>query len=168
MIRLLDDSTISKIAAGEIIENSASIVKELVENSIDAGADDILVEIRGESTNFIKVSDNGSGFSEEDLNLAFLRHSTSKLEKIEDLEKLRTLGFRGEALASISNISKIKLMTKTEDELAGNSLLIENGKIIKNNKIGMPRGTTFIVTDVFYNTPVRKKFLRKIILKLII
>jgi len=107
MIRLLDDSTISKIAAGEIIENSASIVKELVENSIDAGADDILVEIRGESTNFIKVSDNGSGFSEEDLNLAFLRHSTSKLEKIEDLEKLRTLGFRGEALASISNISKI-------------------------------------------------------------
>lgn len=161
MIRLLDDSTISKIAAGEIIENSASIVKELVENSIDAGADDILVEIRGESTNFIKVSDNGSGFSEEDLNLAFLRHSTSKLEKIEDLEKLRTLGFRGEALASISNISKIKLMTKTEDELAGNSLLIENGKIIKNNKIGMPRGTTFIVTDVFYNTPVRKKFLRK-------
>lgn len=161
MIRLLDDSTISKIAAGEIIENSASIVKELVENSIDAGADDILVEIRGESTNFIKVSDNGSGFSEEDLNLVFLRHSTSKLEKIEDLEKLRTLGFRGEALASISNISKIKLMTKTEDELAGNSLLIENGKIIKNNKIGMPRGTTFIVTDVFYNTPVRKKFLRK-------
>ena len=161
MIRLLDDSTISKIAAGEIIENSASIVKELVENSIDAGADDILVEIRGESTNFIKVSDNGSGFSEEDLNLAFLRHSTSKLEKIEDLEKLRTLGFRGEALASISNISKIKLMTKTEDELAGNSLLIENGKIIKNNKIGMPRGTTFIVTDIFYNTPVRKKFLRK-------
>lgn len=161
MIRLLDEATISKIAAGEIIENSASIVKELVENSIDAGADDILVEIRGESTDYIKVSDNGSGFSEEDLEVAFLRHSTSKLEKIEDLEKIRTLGFRGEALASISNISKIKLMTKREDDLAGNSLLIENGKIIKKNKVGMPKGTTFVISDVFYNTPVRKKFLRK-------
>lgn len=161
MIRLLDEATISKIAAGEIIENSASIVKELVENSIDAGADDILIEIRRESTDFIKVSDNGLGFSEEDLEVAFLRHSTSKLEKIEDLEKIRTLGFRGEALASISNISKIKLMTKREEDLAGNSLLIENGKIIKKNKIGMPRGTTFVISDVFYNTPVRKKFLRK-------
>lgn len=161
MIRLLDEATISKIAAGEIIENSASIVKELVENSIDAGADDILIELRGESTDFIKVSDNGSGFSEEDLEVAFLRHSTSKLEKIEDLEKIRTLGFRGEALASISNISKIKLMTKREEDLSGNSLLIENGKIIKKNKVGMPRGTTFVISDVFYNTPVRKKFLRK-------
>lgn len=161
MIKLLDEATISKIAAGEIIENSASIVKELVENSIDAGAYDILVEIRGESTDYIKVSDNGSGFSEEDLEVAFLRHSTSKLEKIEDLEKIRTLGFRGEALASISNISKIKLMTKREEDLAGNSLLIENGKIIKKNKVGMPKGTTFVISDVFYNTPVRKKFLRK-------
>ena len=161
MIRLLDEATISKIAAGEIIENSASIVKELVENSIDAGADDIIVEIRGESTDYIKVSDNGSGFSEDDLEVAFLRHSTSKLEKIEDLEKIRTLGFRGEALASISNISKIKLMTKMEEDLAGNSLLIENGKIIKKNKVGMPKGTTFVISDVFYNTPVRKKFLRK-------
>ena len=161
MIRLLDEQTISKIAAGEIIENSASIVKELVENSIDAGADDILVELRGESTDYIKVSDNGSGFSEEDLELAFLRHSTSKLQVIEDLEKIRTLGFRGEALASISNISKIKLMTKRENDLAGNSLVIENGKIIRKNKVGMPKGTTFIINDVFYNTPVRKKFLRK-------
>ena len=161
MIRLLDEATISKIAAGEIIENSASIVKELVENSIDAGADDIIVEIRGESTAYIKVSDNGSGFSEDDLEVAFLRHSTSKLEKIEDLEKIRTLGFRGEALASISNISKIKLMTKREEDLVGNALLIENGKIIKKNKVGMPKGTTFVISDVFYNTPVRKKFLRK-------
>lgn len=161
MIKLLDEQTISKIAAGEIIENSASIVKELVENSIDAGADDILVELRGESTNYIKVSDNGSGFSEDDLELAFLRHSTSKLQVIEDLEKIRTLGFRGEALASISNISKIKLMTKREEDLTGNSLIIENGKILKKNKVGMPKGTTFIINDVFYNTPVRKKFLRK-------
>ena len=161
MIRLLDEATISKIAAGEIIENSASIVKELVENSIDAGADDIIVEIRGDSTDYIRVSDNGSGFSEDDLEVAFLRHSTSKLEKIEDLEKIRTLGFRGEALASISNISKIKLMTKREEDLAGNSLLIENGKILKKNKVGMPKGTSFVISDVFYNTPVRKKFLRK-------
>lgn len=161
MIKLLEEQTISKIAAGEIIENSASIVKELVENSIDAGADDILIELRGESTNYIKVSDNGSGFSEDDLELAFLRHSTSKLQVIEDLEKIRTLGFRGEALASISNISKIKLMTKREEDLAGNSLIIENGKILKKNKVGMPKGTTFIINDVFYNTPVRKKFLRK-------
>ena len=161
MIRLLDEATISKIAAGEIIENSASIVKELVENSIDAGADDILIEIRGESTSYIKVSDNGSGFAEEDIEVAFLRHSTSKLEKIEDLEKIRTLGFRGEALASISNISKIKLMTKRQEDLAGNSILIENGKIIKKNKVGMPKGTAFVISDVFYNTPVRKKFLRK-------
>ncbi|QQT90925.1 DNA mismatch repair endonuclease MutL [Peptoniphilus harei] len=161
MIKLLDEQTISKIAAGEIIENSASIVKELVENSIDAGTDDILIELRGESTNYIKVSDNGSGFSEDDLELAFLRHSTSKLQVIEDLEKIRTLGFRGEALASISNISKIKLMTKREEDLAGNSLIIENGKILKKNKVGMPKGTTFIINDVFYNTPVRKKFLRK-------
>lgn len=161
MIKLLDEQTISKIAAGEIIENSASIVKELVENSIDAGADDILIELRGESTNYIKVSDNGSGFSEDDLELAFLRHSTSKLQVIEDLEKIRTLGFRGEALASISNISKIKLMTKREEDLAGNSLIIENGKNLKKNKVGMPKGTTFIISDVFYNTPVRKKFLRK-------
>ena len=161
MIKLLDEQTISKIAAGEIIENSASIVKELVENSIDAGADDIHIELRGESTNYIKVSDNGSGFSGDDLELAFLRHSTSKLQVIEDLEKIRTLGFRGEALASISNISKIKLMTKREEDLAGNSLIIENGKILKKNKVGMPKGTTFIINDVFYNTPVRKKFLRK-------
>ncbi|WP_411354756.1 DNA mismatch repair endonuclease MutL [Peptoniphilus harei] len=161
MIKLLDEQTISKIAAGEIIENSASIVKELVENSIDAGADDILIELRGESTNYIKVSDNGSGFSEDDLELAFLRHSTSKLQVIEDLGKIRTLGFRGEALASISNISKIKLMTKREEDLAGNSLIIENGKNLKKNKVGMPKGTTFIISDVFYNTPVRKKFLRK-------
>lgn len=160
-IRLLDESTISKIAAGEIIENPASIVKELVENSIDANSDNIIIEIKGNSTDYIKITDNGDGFNEEDIEIAFLRHSTSKLETIDDLQKIRTLGFRGEALASIANISKIKLMTKTENDLAGSSILIENGKIIKKNKIGMPKGTTFIITDIFYNTPVRKKFLKK-------
>jgi len=160
-IKLLDESTISKIAAGEIIENPASIVKELVENSIDAESDNIVIELRGESTNYIKITDNGTGFNEDDLEIAFLRHSTSKLNTIDDLQKIRTLGFRGEALSSIANISKIKLMTKSDSDVAGTSILVENGKIIKKNKIGMPKGTTFIITDIFYNTPVRKKFLKK-------
>lgn len=160
-IELLDDITISRIAAGEIIENPASIVKELVENSIDAGADKITVEIKKESTNYLKISDNGSGIMEEDIENAFLRHSTSKLRTIDDLDRIVSLGFRGEALASISTIAKMKVMTKTEDELAGTMAVVENGKIIKKNKIGMPQGTTFIVEDVFYNTPVRKKFLKK-------
>lgn len=160
-IELLDDITISRIAAGEIIENPASIVKELVENSIDAGADKINVEIKKESTNYIKISDNGSGIMEEDIENAFLRHSTSKLRTIDDLDRIISLGFRGEALASISTIAKVKVMTKTENELAGTMAIVENGKVIKKSKIGMPKGTTFIVEDVFYNTPVRKKFLKK-------
>ncbi|MGI5949338.1 DNA mismatch repair endonuclease MutL [Peptoniphilus sp.] len=160
-IALLDDVTISKIAAGEIIENSASIIKELVENSIDAGADKITIEIKGESTNYLKISDNGSGILEDDVENAFLRHSTSKLRDIDDLSKIISLGFRGEALASISTIAKVKLMTKTKDELAGTMAIVENGKVVKKNKIGMPQGTTFIIEDVFYNTPVRKKFLKK-------
>lgn len=160
-IELLDDITISRIAAGEIIENPASIIKELVENSIDAGADKITVEIKKESTNYLKISDNGSGIMEEDIENAFLRHSTSKLRTIDDLGRIVSLGFRGEALASISTIAKVKIMTKTQNELAGTMAVVENGKVIKKNKIGMPQGTTFIVEDVFYNTPVRKKFLKK-------
>lgn len=160
-IKLLDDITISKIAAGEIIENSASIVKELVENSIDAGADKITIETKGNSTDYIKITDNGSGISEDDIDNAFLRHSTSKLNNIDDLENIISLGFRGEALASISTVSKVKIMTKTKTELAGTMAIVKNGKIIKKSKIGMPQGTTFVVEDVFYNTPVRKKFLKK-------
>lgn len=159
-IVLLDDNTISKISAGEIIENPASVVKELLENSIDAGAKNITVEVKNSPTDFIRITDDGCGFKADEIELAFMRHSTSKLSKIEDLEELTTLGFRGEALASISSIAKIRLLTKNSEDLAGTSTKIENGKIIEQSNVGMPHGSTFYVEDVFYNTPVRKKFLR--------
>lgn len=159
-IVLLDDNTISKISAGEIIENPASVVKELLENSIDAGAKNITVEIKNSPTDFIRITDDGCGFKADEIELAFMRHSTSKLSKIEDLEELTTLGFRGEALASISSIAKIRLLTKNSEDLAGTSTKIENGKIIEQSNVGMPHGSTFYVEDIFYNTPVRKKFLR--------
>lgn len=159
-IVLLDDNTISKISAGEIIENPASVVKELLENSIDAGAKNITVEVKNSPTDFIRITDDGCGFKADEIELAFMRHSTSKLSKIEDLEELTTLGFRGEALASISSIAKIRLLTKNSKDLAGTSTKIENGKIIEQSNVGMPHGSTFYVEDIFYNTPVRKKFLR--------
>lgn len=159
-IVLLDDNTISKISAGEIIENPASVVKELLENSIDAGAKNITVEVKNSPTDFIRITDDGCGFKADEIELAFMRHSTSKLSKIEDLEELTTLGFRGEALASISSIAKIRLLTKNFEDLAGTSTKIENGKIIEQSNVGMPHGSTFYVEDIFYNTPVRKKFLR--------
>lgn len=159
-IVLLDDNTISKISAGEIIENPASVVKELLENSIDAGAKHITVEVKNSPTDFIRITDDGCGFKADEIELAFMRHSTSKLSKIEDLEELTTLGFRGEALASISSIAKIRLLTKNSEDLAGTSTKIENGKIIEQSNVGMPHGSTFYVEDIFYNTPVRKKFLR--------
>jgi len=159
-IVLLDDNTISKISAGEIIENPASVVKELLENSIDAGANNITVEVKNSPTDFIRITDDGCGFKADEIELAFMRHSTSKLSKIEDLEELTTLGFRGEALASISSIAKIRLLTKNSEDLAGTSSKIENGKIIEQSNVGMPNGSTFYVEDIFYNTPVRKKFLR--------
>lgn len=159
-IVLLDDNTISKISAGEIIENPASVVKELLENSIDAGAKNITVEVKNSPTDFIRITDDGCGFKADEIELAFMRHSTSKLSKIEDLEELTTLGFRGEALASISSIAKIRLLTKNSEDLVGTSTKIENGKIIEQSNVGMPHGSTFYVEDIFYNTPVRKKFLR--------
>lgn len=159
-IVLLDDNTISKISAGEIIENPACVVKELLENSIDAGAKNITVEVKNSPTDFIRITDDGCGFKADEIELAFMRHSTSKLSKIEDLEELTTLGFRGEALASISSIAKIRLLTKNSKDLAGTSTKIENGKIIEQSNVGMPHGSTFYVEDIFYNTPVRKKFLR--------
>ena len=159
-IVLLDDNTISKISAGEIIENPASVVKELLENSIDAGAKNITIEVKNSPTDFIRITDDGCGFKADEIELAFMRHSTSKLSKIEDLEELTTLGFRGEALASISSIAKIRLLTKNSEDLAGTSTKIENGKIIEQSNVGMPHGSTFYVEDIFYNTPVRKKFLR--------
>ncbi|EFI42300.1 DNA mismatch repair endonuclease MutL [Peptoniphilus sp. oral taxon 386] len=159
-IILLDEATIAKIAAGEIIENPASIVKELLENSIDAKAKNIIVEVRGNIGSYIRITDDGIGMDKDDLNLAFLRHSTSKLKTAEDLHNIVSLGFRGEALASISHISKIEVLTKTKDDLSGTRAEIEDGKIVKMNSIGLPVGTTFYVKDVFYNMPVRKKYLK--------
>lgn len=159
-IKLLDDATISKIAAGEIIENPASIIKELLENSIDAKAKNIIIEIKGSVGEYIRITDDGEGIDQDDLDVAFLRHSTSKLRKVEDLYNIVSLGFRGEALASISHISHVEVMTKTKDAKVGTRAVVEKGKIISKNNIGLPVGTTFYIKDVFYNTPVRKKYLK--------
>lgn len=159
-IKALDDTTINKIAAGEIIERPASVVKELVENSIDAGATSITIEIKGYGKNYIRVTDNGTGIESDDLELAFMRHTTSKINKIEDLEKIKSLGFRGEALASISAVSQVKVITKTANNLIGNQIILHGGKVIDKEEVGCPKGTTIIVTNLFYNTPVRAKFLK--------
>ncbi len=159
-IKLLDEITINKIAAGEIIERPASIVKELVENSIDAKANNIIIEIKDGGKSYIRVTDDGEGIPRDEVELAFKRHSTSKIESIEDLNNTISLGFRGEALASISTVSKIEALTKTEKDLKGIQLFLENGDILEKNSIGCPKGTTMIVRELFYNTPVRKKFLK--------
>ncbi len=159
-IKILDNLTIEKIAAGEVIERPASIVKELLENSIDAKATEITIEIKDGGKSLIRVTDNGEGIGESDLPLAFKRHSTSKLRKIEDLYKISSLGFRGEALSSISAVAKIKILTKTQSSLAGIEAIIENGSLINQNIVGCPKGTTMIVEDLFYNLPVRKEFLK--------
>ncbi|KPU28145.1 DNA mismatch repair protein MutL [Caloranaerobacter sp. TR13] len=159
-IKILDDNTINKIAAGEIIERPASVIKELVENSIDAGATSITIEVKGYGKNYIRVTDNGTGIESDDLEIAFMRHTTSKINKIEDLEKVVSLGFRGEALASISAVSQVKVITKTDNNLIGNQIILQGGKIINKEEVGCPKGTTIIVTNLFYNTPVRAKFLK--------
>mgnify|MGYP001004183536 FL=1 len=159
-IKVLDNLTIQKIAAGEVIERPASIVKELVENSIDANAKNIVVEINNGGKSYIRVTDDGDGIEEEDIPLAFEKHSTSKLKEINDLYSLLTLGFRGEALSSISAVAKVEILTKTSGNTAGVNAIIENGKIISKDKVGTPKGTTIIVKDLFYNLPVRKKFLK--------
>jgi DNA mismatch repair protein MutL len=159
-IKLLDNLTIQKIAAGEVIERPASIVKELVENSIDANSKNIIIEINNGGKSYIRVTDDGDGIDEDDIPLAFERHSTSKLNEIDDLYSLLTLGFRGEALSSISAVSKVEILTKTNNSTAGVHAIIENGKIISLDRVGTPKGTTMIVKDLFYNLPVRKKFLK--------
>lgn len=160
-INILDDLTISKIAAGEIIENPASIVKELVENSIDAEAKNIVVEVKGAPWEYIKISDDGIGILSDEIEKAFYRHATSKLSNFKDLTEITSLGFRGEALASIASVSKIEVLTKTKNDLAGTRARLEDGKILDKKNIGIPVGTTFYINDVFHNTPVRKKFLKK-------
>ena len=156
----LDEKTIQKIAAGEIIERPSSIIKELVENSLDANSSNIIIEIRNGGKSYIRVTDDGDGIFEEDLDIAFKRHSTSKLSNVDDLYRIMSFGFRGEALASISTVSKVQVLTKTQDDLLGTQVFVEEGQIIKKRPVGCPRGTTMIVKDIFYNIPVREKFLK--------
>jgi len=160
IINLLDNETINKIAAGEVIENPKSIVKELVENSIDAGADEITIEIKNGGKSFIRVTDNGKGIEKDQVENAFKRHCTSKISSSDDLNSLFTLGFRGEALASIAAVSKVEVITRTNDDIYGIKMTIEGGKIISKEDIGCTVGTTITVTDLFYNVPARKKFLK--------
>ncbi|QFJ55597.1 DNA mismatch repair endonuclease MutL [Pseudobutyrivibrio xylanivorans] len=159
-INLLSQETIDKIAAGEVVERPASVAKELIENSIDAGATAISVEIKGGGIEYLRITDNGSGIEKDQIQIAFLRHSTSKIQNAEDLNNVRSLGFRGEALSSISAVSKVELITKTKDSLLGASYIIEGAKEISLMDIGAPDGTTFIIRQLFYNTPARKKFLK--------
>lgn len=160
-IVLLDDLTINKIAAGEVIERPANVVKELVENSIDAGANKIIIEVKNGGKTFIKITDNGKGIGREDMAISLERHATSKIRKVEDLEKTYTMGFRGEALASISAISILTMQSKTKDEFTGTKLVAKAGNIIKAEECGMQVGTTISVENLFFNTPVRYKFLKQ-------
>ena len=160
-IVLLDDLTINKIAAGEVIERPANVVKELVENSIDAGATKIIIEIKNGGKTFIKITDNGKGIARDDMSLSIERHATSKIRKVEDLENTYTMGFRGEALASISAISRTTMISRTEADDAGLKLVIEAGDIIEAEECGAQRGLTITVENLFFNTPVRYKFLKQ-------
>jgi len=159
-IKLLDESTIQKIAAGEIIERPASVIKELIENSLDANASSIIVEIANGGKDYIRVTDDGDGILDIDLDLAFKRHSTSKIQTVDDLFKIVSFGFRGEALASIASIAKVEVLTKANDNLTGIQAFVENGEIINKKPVGCPKGTTMIVRDLFYNIPVRRGFLK--------
>ncbi len=159
MIRVLSDETINKIAAGEVVERPLNVVKELVENAIDAGTSAITVEIKGGGIDYIRVTDNGKGIPQGEVRTAFLRHATSKIASEEDLHYLNTLGFRGEALASIAAVSQVEMMTKTESQMMGTRLCIEGGVETEFTEIGAPEGTTIIVRNLFYNVPPRKKFL---------
>ena len=159
-INVLDDSTINKIAAGEVIERPSSIIKELVENSIDAGADFITVEIENGGKDLIKIIDNGCGIEHDDINKAFMRHATSKISRAEDLYDLHSLGFRGEALASIAAVSKLEMITKTKDALLATKIILEGGKISLKEAIAANSGTQISVQSLFFNTPARRKFLK--------
>ena len=159
-IFILDEFTIGKIAAGEVVERPSSVIKELVENSIDANAKNIVIEIKDGGKQYIRVSDDGVGIPHAELSKVFLRHSTSKIQKIEDLENLQTCGFRGEALSSICAVSKTTLMTKTSDEEWGSRVFVEGGKYISTEKIGLSQGTTLVIEDLFFNVPARKKFMK--------
>ncbi len=160
IIHLLDEATINKIAAGEVIERPASVVKELIENSIDAGATDIRIEVERGGKKLIRVTDNGIGMTREDAALSFMKHSTSKINRIEDLEKAITMGFRGEALSSICAVAEVELVTKTKEELAGTKVIIHGGNLKGISDAGTPTGTSVTVKELFFNTPARKKYLK--------
>lgn len=160
MIKVLDQNTINKIAAGEVIEKPSSVIKELVENSIDSGATAITVEVKGSGLSFLRVTDNGAGIKKDEVKLAFLRHATSKLVTVEDLLSISSLGFRGEALASIASVAQVEMITKTADDVTGLRYQIHGGREISSEEIGAPGGTTIIVRNLFYNTPARKKFMK--------
>lgn len=160
-IHILDSETIDKIAAGEVVERPSSVVKELVENAIDAGATAVTVEIKDGGITFIRVTDNGCGMEREQLRTAFLRHATSKIENAEDLARISSLGFRGEALSSIAAVAKTEVITRTAESVTGSRILLEGGREAAFEEVGAPEGTTFLVRSLFYNTPVRRKFLKQ-------
>ena len=160
-IVLLDELTINQIAAGEVIERPASVVKEMVENSIDAGSKNIVVEIKKGGIDLIKITDDGCGISEDDMEIAFERHATSKIRSSNDLETVKTMGFRGEALASIAAIARVEMVSKTLNDSIGHKIIVEGGDVKEKSEIGCQKGTTITVENLFYNTPVRYKFLRK-------
>ncbi len=160
-IHVLDAETIDKIAAGEVVERPSSVVKELVENAIDAGAASITVEIKEGGISFMRITDNGSGIAKEQIRTAFLRHATSKIDSAEDLSRIASLGFRGEALSSIAAVSQVELITKTKDCLTGTRVVMESGTEKIFEEVGAPDGTTFLIRNLFFNTPVRRKFLKQ-------
>lgn len=159
-IKILDEKTIQKIAAGEIIDRPSSVVKELVENSLDANSSNITVEIKQGGKSYIRITDDGDGILEDDLEIAFKRHSTSKLSNADDLYRIMSFGFRGEALSSISTVSKVEVLTKTDKDEFGIQAFVEEGNLIDKKPVGCPKGTTMIIRDLFYNLPVRRKFLK--------
>ncbi|KAF0202072.1 MAG: DNA mismatch repair protein MutL, partial [bacterium] len=159
-IQILPDILANKIAAGEVVERPASVVKELLENSLDAGARRVRVETNTGGKALIKISDDGEGMLREDAMMAFERHATSKIRNIEDLEKIQTLGFRGEALPSIASVSKVHLRTKTASELEGTEIEIVGGRILDVRDLAWPGGTEFEIKDLFFNVPARRKFLK--------
>ena len=160
-IVLLDELTINQIAAGEVIERPASVVKEMVENSIDAGATNITVEIKNGGISYIRVTDNGKGIAQDDLEIAFERHATSKIRSAKDLDTVTSMGFRGEALASIAAISRVQMVSKIEDQETGYKIVVEAGDVIEKEELGCQVGTSITVEKLFFNTPVRYKFLKK-------
>ena len=160
-IVLLDELTINQIAAGEVIERPASVVKEMVENSIDAGAQNITVEIKNGGISYIRITDDGKGIAKDDVEIAFERHATSKIRSAEDLKDVKSMGFRGEALASIAAIANVELITKTETDLTGTKIVVEGGDVLNIEEVGCSKGTSITVRNLFYNTPVRYKFLKK-------